>query len=54
VNTCAVTSEKFCTGISDPDIEINVEKVVFISIADKLLFKSGSWVRQTASGVLAK
>ena len=36
---------KKSVGIKDPDIEINVEKgVVFISIADKLLFKSGSYV----------
>ncbi|MEJ6674080.1 MAG: OmpA family protein [Polaribacter sp.] len=31
-------------GIQDEDIEVNVEKtVVFISISDKLLFKSGSY-----------
>ena len=31
-------------GIDDEDIKINVEKtVVFISISDKLLFKSGSY-----------
>jgi chemotaxis protein MotB len=31
-------------GIQDKDIEVNVEKtVVFISISDKLLFKSGSY-----------
>jgi chemotaxis protein MotB len=35
---------KRTVGFNDPDIEINVEKgVVFISIADKLLFKSGSY-----------
>jgi len=41
---------------SDPDIQINVEKgVVFISIADKLLFKSGSYVvSDRAKEVLAK
>ena len=40
-----VTSIKGAVGIADPDIEVNVEKgVVFISIADKLLFKSGSYV----------
>ena len=39
-----VTSLKREVGINDPDIEVNVEKgVVFISIADKLLFKSGSY-----------
>ena len=51
-----VTSLKSSVGISDPDIEINVEKgVVFISIADKLLFKSGSYiVSDKAKEVLAK
>jgi chemotaxis protein MotB len=45
VTLALVTSLKSSVGISDPDIEINVEKgVVFISIADKLLFKSGSYV----------
>lgn len=43
-------------GIDDEDIEINVEKtVVFISISDKLLFKSGSYdVTEKAYGVLEK
>lgn len=47
---------KGAVGINDPDIEINVEKgVVFISIADKLLFKSGSYdVTDKAKTVLAK
>ena len=47
---------KKAVGIDDPDIEINVEKgVVFISIADKLLFKSGSYdVTARAKEVLAK
>jgi chemotaxis protein MotB len=51
-----VTSLKSSVGISDPDIEVNVEKgVVFISIADKLLFKSGSYlVSEKAKEVLAK
>ncbi len=51
-----VTSIKGAVGISDPDIEVNVEKgVVFISIADKLLFKSGSYVvSDKAKEVLAK
>ena len=51
-----VTSLKSSVGISDPDIEINVEKGVdFISIADKLLFKSGSYVvSDKAKEVLAK
>jgi len=43
VTLAIVSSLKKSVGIDDPDIEINVEKgVVFISIADKLLFKSGS------------
>ena len=56
VTLALVTSLKGAVGISDPDIEINVEKgVVFISIADKLLFKSGSYdVTDKAKGVLAK
>lgn len=51
-----VTSLKKEVGINDPDIEVNVEKgVVFISIADKLLFKSGSYmVTSRAQEVLAK
>ena len=56
VTLALVTSLKSSVGISDPDIEINVEKgVVFISIADKLLFKSGSYeVTDRAKSVLAK
>lgn len=56
VTLAVVTSLKSAVGISDPDIEINVEKgVVFISIADKLLFKTGSYeVSDKAKGVLAK
>jgi chemotaxis protein MotB len=51
-----VTSLKKEVGMNDPDIEINVEKgVVFISIADKLLFKSGSYeVNDRAKEVLGK
>lgn len=43
-------------GIQDKDIEVNVEKtVVFISISDKLLFKSGSYnVTEGAYTVLEK
>jgi chemotaxis protein MotB len=43
-------------GLDDEDIEINVEKtVVYISIADKLLFKSGSHiVSDKAKNVLGK
>ena len=56
VTLALVTSLKSSVGISDPDIEVNVEKgVVFISIADKLLFKSGSYVvSERAKEVLAK
>ncbi|CDF78780.1 flagellar motor rotation protein MotB [Formosa agariphila KMM 3901] len=56
VTLAVVTSLKKAVGIDDPDIEINVEKgVVFISIADKLLFKSGSYiVTDKAKDVLAK
>ena len=50
-----VTSLKREVGIDDPDININVEKgVVMISIADNLLFKSGSYeVSDKAKGVLS-
>ncbi len=43
-------------GIADQDIEVNVEKtVVFISISDKLLFRSGSYsITEKASEVLQK
>lgn len=56
VTLALVTSLKREVGINDPDIEVNVEKgVVFISIADKLLFQSGSYnVTTKAKGVLAK
>jgi len=56
VTLALVTSLKSAVGISDPDIEINVEKgVVMISIADKLLFKSGSYeVSDRAKEVLGK
>jgi len=56
VTLAIVSSLKKEVGMDDPDIEINVEKgVVFISIADKLLFKSGSYtVTNEAKGVLAK
>ncbi len=51
-----VTSLKKEVGINDPDIEINVEKgVVFISIADKVLFQSGSYsVTTRAQEILGK
>jgi chemotaxis protein MotB len=56
VTLAIVTSLKKAVGISDPDIEVNVEKgVIFISIADKLLFKSGSYnVTDRAQVVLGK
>ncbi|MFM9989730.1 flagellar motor protein MotB [Flavobacterium sp.] len=56
VTLALVTSLKSSVGISDPDIEINVEKgVVFISIADKLMFKSGSYiVSDRAKEILGK
>lgn len=56
VTLALVTSLKREVGMDDPDIEINVEKgVVFISIADKLLFKSGSYnITSKASVVLGK
>jgi chemotaxis protein MotB len=56
ITLAVVTSLKREVGINDPDIEINVEKgVVFISISDKMLFKSGSYiVTDRAKDVLAK
>jgi len=56
VTLALVTSLKREVGIDDPDININVEKgVVMISIADNLLFKSGSYdVNLKAKNVLAK
>jgi|TARA_B110000971_G_scaffold5953_1_gene5893 chemotaxis protein MotB len=56
VTLALVSSLKKSVGIDDPDIEINVEKgVVFISIADKLLFKSGSFiVTEKAKSILEK
>jgi chemotaxis protein MotB len=45
VTLALVSSLKKEVGLNDPDIEVNVEKsVVFISLSDKLLFKSGSYV----------
>lgn len=56
VTLALVTSLKREVGIDDPDININVEKgVVMISIADNLLFKSGSYmVSDNAKNVLGK
>jgi len=56
ITLAVVTSLKKAVGIDDPDIEIDVEKgVVFISISDKMLFKSGSYiVTDRAKDVLGK
>ena len=57
VNLALVQSLKGVLGdLNDTDIEINVEKgVVFVSISDKLLFKSGSiTVSSQAREVLGK
>lgn len=56
VTLALVTSLKREVGFDDPDININVEKgVVMISIADNLLFKSGSYmVSNNAKNVLGK
>lgn len=57
VTLALVTSLKGAlSNINDDDIEINVEKgVVFVSISDKLLFRSGSYqVSNRAKEVLGK
>ncbi|PZD77239.1 OmpA family protein [Mesonia sp. K7] len=57
VTLALVTSLKGALGnLNDEDIEINVEKgVVFVSISDKLLFRSGSYqVSDRAKEVLGK
>ncbi len=56
VTIALVSSIKRAVGVNDPDIEVNVEKgVVYISIADKLLFKSGSYeVTDRAKEILGK
>ncbi|MCS6979230.1 MAG: OmpA family protein [Flavobacteriales bacterium] len=56
VTLALVTSLKRAVGIYDKDIEINVEKgVIFISISDKFLFKSGSYaIKPEAQEVLRK
>jgi len=56
VTLALVTSLKKEVGINDPDIQVNVEKGdVFISIADKMLFKTGSYqVSDKAKEVLTK
>lgn len=56
VTLALVTSLKKEVGLNDPDIEINVEKsVVFISLSDKVLFKSGSYnITNRAKEILGK
>ena len=57
VTLALVTSLKGALGnLDDEDIQINVEKgVVYVSISDKLLFKSGSYeVSERAKEVLSK
>jgi chemotaxis protein MotB len=57
VTLAIVTSLKGVLGnLSDQDIEVNVEKgVVYISISDKMLFKSGSYeITDQAKGILGK
>lgn len=57
VTLALITSLKSVLGnLSDEDIQINVEKgAVFVSISDKLLFRSGSYyVSKKARGVLGK
>ena len=57
VTLALVTSLKGILGnMSDDDIEINVEKgVVYVSISDKLLFRSGSFtLTQRAKEILGK
>lgn len=56
VTLALVTSIKRAVGVNDPDINVSVEKgVVYISLADKLLFKSGSYqVTDRAKEILGK
>ncbi len=56
VTLALVSSLKKEVGLDDEDIEINVEKsVVFISLSDKLLFKSGSYnITDRAKEILGK
>ncbi len=56
VTLALVTSLKKEVGLDDEDIEINVEKgVVFISLSDKVLFRSGSYNLSTrANEILGK
>jgi len=56
VTLALVSSLKKEVGLDDEDIEINVEKgVVFISLSDKVLFKSGSYnITPRAKEILGK
>jgi chemotaxis protein MotB len=56
VTLALVTSLKKEVGLDDEDIQINVEKgVVFISLSDKVLFRSGSYNLSTrANEILGK
>lgn len=56
VTLALVTSLKKEVGLNDEDIEVNVEKgVVFISLSDKVLFKSGSYnITNRAKEILGK
>ena len=56
VTLALVTSLKSVVGMDDPDIEISVEKgVVYISLSDKVLFRTGSYnVSTRAREILGK
>ena len=56
VTLALVTRLKREVGMNDPDIEINVEKgVVYISLSDKVIFKSGSYqISNRATEILGK
>lgn len=56
VTLALVTSLKKEVGMNDPDIEISVEKgVVYISLSDKVIFKSGSYeISNRATEILGK
>jgi chemotaxis protein MotB len=56
VTLALVTSLKKEVGLDDEDIQINVEKgVVFISLSDKVLFRSGSYnLSSRANEILGK
>ncbi len=56
VTLALVTSLKREVGMNDPDVEINVEKgVVYISLSDKVIFKSGSYqISSRATEILGK